>query len=42
MMVFLFLEGQSLATLAGTSQKWSVLNDPHMDYMLYELSIDNF
>lgn len=38
----LWLERHSLASLANASQEWSVLNDPHMDYMLCELSIDNF
>ena len=31
-----------LANLAGISQKQSVLNDLHMDYMLCELFTDTF
>lgn len=33
MLLVLWLERQNLASLANASQEWSVLNDPHMDWI---------
>lgn len=33
MLLLLWLERQKLASLANASQEWSVLSDPHMDWI---------